>query len=70
MTAESREHVRRLKLRLAMLQRHRNALDPLTRKSALATAAGKKSALAREGDTLWGLSMSLLRWHAEDSDDD
>ena len=53
-----------------MLQRHRNALDPLTGKSALATIAGKKSALAREGDTLWGLSMSLLRWHPEDSDDD
>ncbi len=60
---ESREHVRRLRIRQAALERHQAARDPATGKSVLAVAAGKASGLQREGNKAWGLAMSLRRWY-------
>ena len=42
---ESREHVRRLRIRQAALERHQAARDPATGRSLLAVAAGKASGL-------------------------
>ena len=62
MTAASREHLRRLKLKLAALRRHAAARGPDGR-SELAVAAGKASGIKRESDTGWGLEMALRRWY-------
>ena len=59
----SREHVRRLRIRLAALRRQEAARDPTTGKSALAVAAGQASARNREGDRAWGLELALKRWY-------
>jgi len=66
MTLGQREHLRRLRLKLAAKKRHRMARDPYTGKSRLAVEAGKKSGLKREGDSVWGLEMSLKRWHGKE----
>jgi len=68
MTPEQREHVRRLKIRLAALKRHAKAKDPQTGKSELAVAAGRASGRTREGDKAFGLDLALKRWHAEADD--
>ncbi len=60
---DSREHIRRLRIRLAALRRHADARDPFTGKSALAVAAGQASGRQREGDRAWGLESALKRWH-------
>lgn len=60
---EEREHVRRLRIRLAALRRHQEVRDPATGKSELAVAAGKASARKREDDRAWGLEMALRRWY-------
>lgn len=65
----SREHVRRLRIRLAALRRHEAARDPTTGKSALAVAAGRASARQREGDRAWGLESALKRWYPSDRHD-
>ena len=62
---DRREHVRRLKLRLAALRRHAALRDAVTGKSALAVAAGRASAVHREGDCAWALSMALRRWYPD-----
>ena len=59
---EKREHVRRLRIRLAALKRHEAARDPLTGKSTLAVIAGKASGVSREGDRSFGLALALKRW--------
>ena len=59
----SREHVRRMRIRLAALRRHEAARDPATGKSALAVAAGQDSGRKREGDRAWGLEWALKRWY-------
>ena len=66
-TAESREHLRRLRIRLAALKRHRAARDPLTGKSTLAVDAGRASAKQREGDRAWGLDLAIKRWHGREN---
>ena len=58
-----RERVRRLRIRLAALQRHAAARDSRTGKSTLAVAAGQASGREREGDRAWGLEFALRRWH-------
>ena len=58
-----REHLRRLRIRLAALRRHKAARDPVTGKSALAVAAGQASGRRREGDRAWGLEWALRRWY-------
>ena len=63
-----REHVRRLRIRLAALRRHAAARDPLTGRSMLDVKAGQASARQREGDTVWGLSMALARWYPDAND--
>lgn len=63
-----REHIRRLRIRLAALKRHALARDPYTGKSLLAVAAGKASGIQREGDSVWGLEMALRRWDPRHSD--
>ena len=60
-----REHVRRMRIRLAALRRHQAARDPLTGKSSLAVAAGQASGRQREGDRAWGLESALRRWYPE-----
>ncbi len=65
---QSREHVRRLRIRKAALERHKAARDPATGKSALAVAAGQASGIRREGDSAWGLGMSLRRWYPRNGD--
>ena len=60
MTAESRERGRRLRIRLAALNRHKEARGPDGR-SELAVAAGKASGLKREGDKAWALGMARER---------
>lgn len=65
MSPSQRERVRRLRLRLAAKKRHRRSRDPISGKSRLAVEAGKKSGLKREGDSVWGLEMSLKRWHSD-----
>jgi hypothetical protein len=62
---ESREHVRRLRIRLAALKRHAAARGP-DGKSELAVAAGKASGRTREGDRAWALDMALRRWYPSD----
>jgi hypothetical protein len=59
---ENREHVRRLRIRLAALKRHAAARGP-DGKSELAVAAGKASGRTREGDQAWALDMAIKRWH-------
>jgi len=59
---EKREHVRRLRIRLAALKRHQASRDPLTGKSMLAVTAGKASGVSREGDRAFGLALALKRW--------
>jgi hypothetical protein len=61
--AEEREHLRRLRIRLSALKRHRAARDPVTGKSTLAVAAGRASAKHRDGDQAWGLDLAIRRWH-------
>jgi hypothetical protein len=63
---EQREHLRRMRIRLAALERHRAARDPATGKSTLAVTAGRASAKGREGDQVWGLRLALKRWHGID----
>ena len=65
---EKREYVRRMRIRLAALQRHRDAKDPSSGKSGLAVSAGKSSGQKREGDSIWGLEMAIKRWHVGDDD--
>ena len=65
-----REHIRRMRIRLAALRRHAAARDPSTGRSLLAVAAGRASAIRREGDRAWGLEMALKRWAPHHSDDD
>jgi hypothetical protein len=60
MTAEQREHIRRLRIRLSALQRHAAARGPDGR-STLAVEAGRRSGLKREGDSAWGLELALKR---------
>ena len=59
----SREHVRRMRIKLAAIRRHEAARDPATGKSTLAVAAGQASGRKREGDRVWGLENALKRWH-------
>ena len=68
-TAEGREHVRRLKIKLAALKRHAAARDPATGKSTLAVTAGRASAKQREGDRAWGLALAIKRWHERNGHD-
>ena len=63
--AERRNHVRKMKIKASALRRHANAKDPLTGKSFLAQTAGRASALQREGDSAWGVSMAIRRWHPD-----
>ncbi len=58
-----REHVRRMRIRLAALRRHAAARDPLTGKSSLAVAAGKASGRRRIGGRAWGLEYAMRRWY-------
>ncbi len=58
-----REHIRRMRIRLAALRRHAAARDPLTGKSSLAVLAGKASGRRRQGDRAWGLEYAMLRWY-------
>lgn len=58
-----REHIRRMRIRLAALRRHETARDPETGKSSLAVAAGKASGRRRKGDRVWGLQNALRRWY-------
>lgn len=58
-----RERLRRMRIRLAALKRHRAAEDPLTGKSTLAVSAGKASGREREGNSVWALEMAIRRWH-------
>lgn len=67
-TSASREHVRRLKIRLAALKRHQAARDPVSGKSSLAVSGGKASAKQREGDRAWGLDLAIKRWHGTDEE--
>ncbi len=62
-TPADREHVRRMRIRLAALKRHAAARNQNTGKSALAVAAGKASGRTREGDRAFGLELALRRWH-------
>lgn len=67
---EKVERARRLKLRLAMLQRHNAARGP-DGKSALAVEAGRRAgAIAVEkagsGEIL-GLMLALKRWHPDEA---
>ena len=66
---EKREHTRRLRIRLAALERHSAAKDPVTGKSVLAVSAGKASARDRKGNSAWGLRMALNRWYPKNSSD-
>lgn len=61
MTAE-RERVRRLRIRLAALQRHARARGP-DGKLILAVRAGQASGRRRAGDSAWGLALALRRWY-------
>ena len=63
-TPTERDHVRRMKIRLAALRRHAAARGP-DGKSELAVAAGKASARGREDEQAWGLEMAIRRWHPE-----
>ena len=60
-----REHIRRMRIRLAALRRHAAARDPLTGKSSLAVAAGKASGRRRICDRAWGLEYAMRRWYPE-----
>ncbi len=60
-----REHIRRMRIRLAALRRHAAARDPVTGKSSLAVAAGKASGRRRQGDRAWGLEYAMRRWYPE-----
>ena len=64
---EKREHIRRLKIRAAALERHRAARDPDTGKSSLAVSAGQRSGLARRGDRAWAVRMAIKRWYPLDT---
>jgi hypothetical protein len=64
--AEKREHLRRLRIRLAALKRHAAARDPATGKSTLAVDAGRASAKVSEGHRAWGLGLAIKRWHQRD----
>ena len=59
----SREHIRRMRIRLAALRRHEAAKDPVSGKSSLAVKAGKISGQQRRGDRAWGLENALNRWY-------
>ncbi len=59
----SREHTRRMRIRLAALRRHEAARDPVSGKSSLAVKAGKISGKQRKGDRAWGLENALNRWY-------
>lgn len=65
---EMRERARRLKIRLAALKRHAAARDPVSGKSTLAVDAGHASGRKRDGDSAWGLEMSLKRWYPGEDD--
>ena len=67
MTPADREHVRRLRIRLAALRRHKAARGP-DGKSQLAVAAGQASGRQREGDKVWALGMAIRRWYPEAHD--
>lgn len=58
---QRRELLRREKIRLAALKRHREARGT-DGKSQLAVDAGRWSGIAREGDSSWGKEMALRRW--------
>ena len=64
---QKRQHARRLRIRLAALERHGAAKDPVTGKSELAVSAGKASAKERKGNSAWGLRMALNRWYPKNS---
>ena len=66
MNPDQREHVRRLKIRAAALERHQRLRDPHTGKSALAVSAGKRSGQQRQGDRAWAVRMAIKRWYPED----
>ncbi len=68
-SSASREHVRRMRIKLAALRRHEAARDPATGKSTLAVAAGQASGRIREGDRVWGLESALKRWHPRSRQD-
>ena len=68
-SAEKREHIRRLKIRAAALERHKAARDPDTGKSSLAVSAGQRSGLARQGDRAWAIRMAIKRWYPPDTSD-
>jgi hypothetical protein len=61
------QRVGNMRRRAFMLRRHALAQDPLTGKSALAVAAGRKggqrTAEQHPSPSAWGLSMALLRHH-------
>ncbi len=59
----SREHIRRMRIRLAALRRHEAARDPVSGKSSLAVKAGIISGQKRKGDRAWGLQNALKRWY-------
>ena len=61
-TPADREHIRRLKIKLAALRRHA-ASRGQDGKSELAVIAGRASGQRREGDRAWALEMALRRWH-------
>jgi hypothetical protein len=65
-----RERVANLRRRAAMLERHARARDPVSGKSSIAVAAGRKGGrvtAARGGSpAAWGLRMALKRWHDVD----
>ena len=58
-----KEHLRRMKIRLAALKQHAKPRNPVTGRSALVESAGRASGRRREGDSAWGLEMSLQRWY-------
>ena len=64
---EHREHVRRLRIRLAALRRHAAARGP-DGKSTIAVDAGRSSARRRLGDSAWGLEQAIRRWYPKDED--
>ena len=69
MTIKQREHVRRMRIRLAALKRHAAARGR-DGKSDLAVAAGRASARGRQDNSAWGLEMSIRRWYGEIESDD
>ena len=59
-----REHVRRLKIKAAALERHRASRGP-DGKSLLAVEAGRASGVKRLGDKGWAVRMAIRRWYPD-----